>query len=93
MKAIAKIEHPHIETKRGVLGGRAVIKNTRTSVKNLITYYKMGYTPEEIQRELPHLTLAEVHDAISYYYDYHEAIDEEIENDAEKKVKASFKSS
>ncbi len=91
MKLSTKIEHPHIERKKGILGGRPVIKNTRTSVKNLIIYYRMGYTPEEILRELPHLTLAQIYDAISFYYDYQEEIDEEIESDTEKKVKAVSK--
>ncbi len=91
MKLIAKIKHPHIETKKGILGGRPVIKNTRTSVKNLVIYYKVGYTPEEILRELPHLTLAQIYDAISFYFDNQEEIDKEIENDTEKKVKAGLK--
>jgi uncharacterized protein (DUF433 family) len=90
MKSITKIEHPHIERKKGILGGRPVIKNTRTPVKNLIVYYKMGLTPEEIQRELPHLTLAQIYDALSYYFDNQEAIDEEIAEDAETQVKAEY---
>jgi len=90
MKSTIKIEHPHIERKKDILDGRPIIKNTRTSVKNLIVYHKMGYTPEEIQRELPHLTLAQIYDAISYYYDYQDEIDAEIANDTEEKVKSDF---
>jgi uncharacterized protein (DUF433 family) len=90
MKSITKIEHPHIERKKDVLGGRPVIKNTRISVKNLIVYYKMGFTPEEIQRELPHLTPAQIYDALSYYFDNQEEIDEEIANDSEEQVKAEY---
>ncbi len=90
MKTKIKIEHPYIETKKGIGSGRPIIKNTRTSVKNLIIYYKMGYTPEEIQRELPHLTLAQIYDAISYYYDHQDKIDKEISDDAEDKIKTEY---
>ncbi|OGC43002.1 hypothetical protein A2Y85_02985, partial [candidate division WOR-3 bacterium RBG_13_43_14] len=82
-----KTKHPYIERKKAIGRGRPVIKNTRTSVKNLITYYKMGYTPEEIQYELPHLSLAQVHDAISFYYDNKLEIDKEIAQDTEEIVK------
>jgi uncharacterized protein (DUF433 family) len=34
-----------------------------------------GMTPEELVAEFPHLTLASVHDALSYYYDHREEID------------------
>jgi len=39
---------------------------------------KMGYTPDDIVRAHPHLTLAQVHDALSYYYDNIEEIDRDI---------------
>ncbi len=87
MKTKLKIEHPYIERKKEIGGGRPIIRDTRTSVKNLVIYYKMGYTPEEIQYELPHLSLAQVHDAISYYYDNKKEIDKEIIDDTEEKVK------
>jgi uncharacterized protein (DUF433 family) len=35
-------------------------------------------TPEELVREFPHLTLAQVYDALSYYYDHKEEIDQEM---------------
>lgn len=38
----------------------------------------MGYTPDDIVRAHPHLTLAQVHDALSYYYENIEKIDRQI---------------
>lgn len=38
----------------------------------------MGLTPDKIIQAHPHLTLAQVHDALSYYYDYLEEINAEI---------------
>ena len=34
--------------------------------------------PEELARTFPHLTLAQVHDALSYYYDNRAEIDDEL---------------
>lgn len=33
---------------------------------------------DEIGRQYPHLSLAEIHSALAYYYDHREAIDNEI---------------
>ena len=39
-------------------------------------YNRAGYTPEQIATELlPHLTMAQVHDALAYYYDHIEEIE------------------
>ena len=39
----------------------------------------MGLMPEEITRSLPHLTMAQVFDALSYYSDYQAEINVYIE--------------
>lgn len=55
---------------------RAVIRGTRTGVDAVIGYSQAGYSPEEIAADvLPHLTLAEVYDALSYYVDHQSEID------------------
>ena len=38
-----------------------------------------GWSPEEIHREHPHLTLAQIHSAFAYYYENKEELDAEIE--------------
>ena len=74
-----KVEHTYIVRKEGVCGGSAIIEGTRISINCIIGYWqKVGYTPEEIVRQFPHLTLAQVYDAISYYYDHKEEIDEGV---------------
>lgn len=70
-----------------VVKGKPIIKGTRIAVSVIATYYKMGLSPEEIQRELPHINLAQIHDALSYYYDHQNEIDEEIENELESKLR------
>lgn len=50
----------------------------------------MGSTPEEIQIKLPHLTLGQIYNALSYYYDYKDEIDQDIDSDSEEKIKQEF---
>ena len=74
--AATKIPHPHIEHREGVCGGRPVLAGTRFPVRSVVAYVlRQGMTPEELVAEFPHLTLASVHDALSYYYDHREEID------------------
>lgn len=40
-----------------------------------------GATPDELLRAYPHLELAQIHDALSYYFDHKEEIDQDIEDD------------
>lgn len=37
-----------------------------------------GWSAEEIVRQYPHLTAAEVHAALGYYYDHREEVDAEL---------------
>lgn len=38
-----------------------------------------GWSPEEIHFQHPHLSLAQIHSALAYYYDHQQEIDAEIE--------------
>ena len=40
-----------------------------------------GQTPDEIVRSLRHLTLAQVHAALAYYFDHRDAILQDIRDD------------
>lgn len=62
-------EHLYIINDDRILNGEPVIKNTRTPVRAIVGLWRQGIAPEEIPRHLPHLTLAQVFDALSYYSD------------------------
>lgn len=85
-----EIGHFHITINKAISGGTPIIKGTRTSVANIVVYYLMGLSPEEIQRELPHLNLAQVFDALAYYLDHRETIDQGLERDREEIVSKQF---
>lgn len=72
-------EHLYIVTNERILGGEPIIKGTRTPVRAIVETWRMGVAAEEITRHLPHLTQAQVFDALSYYSDHMEEINRHIE--------------
>lgn len=72
-------EHFYVITDEQILSGEPIIKGTRTPVRAIVELWRQGVTPEEIPNHLPHLTLAQVFDALSYYSDHQEEINAHIE--------------
>jgi uncharacterized protein (DUF433 family) len=72
-------EHLYIVRNPQILSGEPIIKGTRTPVRAIVENWRMGIAPEEIPRHLPHLTLAQVFDALSYFSDHQQEIMEHIE--------------
>ena len=72
-------EHVYVERDEAILGGEPVIKGTRTPVRAVVELWRLGCAPEETVNELPHLSLAAVFDALSYYSDHQEEINDYIE--------------
>ena len=65
-----QIIHPYVTEVEGVAGGKPVIRGTRTPVRSIVAYHRMGNAAEEIQVKVPHLSLAQIYDALSFYYDH-----------------------
>ena len=66
--------------KRGnAISREPIIKGTRTPVRAIVELWRMGVAPEEVTRHLPHLTQAQVFDALSYYSDHTDEINRHIE--------------
>lgn len=63
-------EHYYIVRDQDILGGEPIIAGTRTPVRAIVELWRLGVTPEEIPGHLPHLSLAQVFDALSYYADH-----------------------
>jgi uncharacterized protein (DUF433 family) len=71
----AGTDHPYVGRADSILGGEPIIKGTRTPVRAVAEYWKFGDAPEEIARKLPHLHLAQIFDALSYYDDHRDEIE------------------
>jgi uncharacterized protein (DUF433 family) len=73
--------HPYVEVIQSRNQPRPVIKGTRIGVDVIVGYSQAGYTPQEIAADiLPHLTLAQLYDALSYYEDHRDQLDEMLKN-------------
>lgn len=77
-------QHPYIEIVERYGGPQPVIKGSRVTVGDIVGYLHLGETPESLVNNiLPQLTLAQIHDAISYYYDHQDEIEEILQENTE----------
>jgi len=71
--------HRYIVNDERILSGEPIILGTRTPVRAIVELWRQGITPEAIPAHLPHLTLAQVFDALSYFSDHQDEIQRHIE--------------
>jgi uncharacterized protein (DUF433 family) len=72
--ALTTTAHIHLDDR-----GRAWIDETNTKVIEVVLdKLAYGWSPEEIHVQHPHLSMAQIHAALSYYYDHQAAFDAEI---------------
>jgi uncharacterized protein (DUF433 family) len=71
--------HRYIVTDDQILSGEPIIQGTRTPVRAIVEMWRQGLAPEAIPNRLPHLTLAQIFDALSYFSDHQAEIQQWIE--------------
>ena len=71
--------HKYIVRDPAILGGEPIIGGTRTPVRAVVELWRMAISPEQIPDHLPHLTPAQVFDALSYFSDHPDEIVRYIE--------------
>lgn len=72
-------EHLYVTSNDQILSGEPIIRGTRTPVRAIVELWRQGAAPEEICIHLPHLTLAQIFDALSFYSDHQDEINAHIE--------------
>lgn len=72
-------QNRYIVSDSEILNGEPIIKGTRTPVRAIVETWRMGFAPEEIPKAMPHLTQAQVFDALSYYSEQMSEINSYIE--------------
>jgi uncharacterized protein (DUF433 family) len=75
-----RTEHPYIVRDSDIYGGEPIVEGTRTAVRHIILLFQSGKDPEEIANS-QRLTLAQVYDAISFFYDHEAEITHFISNE------------
>ena len=73
---VKQLKHPYITVNKKIRGGEPIIAGTGIRVLDIAVRYElMNQSPEDIIAALPHLTLPQIHDALSYYYEHKEEMD------------------
>ena len=78
MSHAVKTEHCYVHKDLAICGGDPVIVGTRIPVLLVYQRTQAGDTVEMIRQAYPHLTPAQIHDALSYAYDHLAEIEQEI---------------
>lgn len=90
-KALKQTIHSYITCDPKICGGEPIIVGTRISVRLIIEWENAGKSVDEIVAMYPHITHAQAHDALSYYYDNKEKIDRFIEENTEEYIRKKYK--
>ena len=90
-KSFKEKVHSYITKDIKICGGEPIIKGTRISVRLIAEYENAGKNADEIVAMYPHITHAQVHDALSYYYDNKEEIDRFIQENSEEYLRKNIK--
>lgn len=73
-----------IERSPDVRGGRPCIAGTGVTVRRIVGWYQQGLKPQEIIAEIPHLTLAQVFAALTYYHANRDEVEADIAQEKEE---------
>lgn len=74
-----RTEHPYVVRIEGVHGGRPTIRAAGVSVQVIVEQIRLGRSPAQIVEDFDGvLTLAQVFDALSYFYEHQAEIEQDI---------------
>ena len=77
---VQTMKHRYIVRDDQILSSEPIIEGTRTPVRAIVELWRQSLLSDEIPSHLPHLTLAQVFDALSYYSDHQVEINAYIES-------------
>lgn len=70
--------YPYIIRDPKISNGEPLIVGARITVRTISGYYQMGMDVDEILTSLSHITAAQVHSALAYYFDHQDEIDRNL---------------
>ncbi len=82
----SELSYPHIDKLEGEPARLERLPRIRVA-QIAMDYLAHAWTPDEMCRQHPNLTLAEAHTAMAYYFDHQDEIDEEIRAEFEQSRK------
>ena len=81
----------HIKQRETRFGSEAYIRGTRVAVRHIAGFLKAGRRAEEIVAEMPHIAPSAIYEAIAYYYDHQNEIEQELEQNSQTAVIAQLR--
>lgn len=77
----AEISYPHVEMD----GPDPRIAGTTMKVVELVAAQRAhGWSPEELHLQFPHLSMAQIHGGLTYYWDHRESLDADLERRSQR---------
>ena len=74
----------YIESRANKCGGKPCIAGTRIRVQDIYVWHELQHmSPDDIVNDFPELSLAEVHAALTYFWDNQESIRQQMREDGE----------
>ena|SRR5438552_14735918 len=74
----------HIVSKPNICGGTPCIAGSRIRVQDVYVWHELqGLSADEIVSRFPHLTMADVYAALSYYWDHREEIQRQMQEETD----------
>ena len=70
-----------IDTNPDIHDGCPIVAGTGATVRRIALWYRQGLAPEAIADRIPHLSLAQIFAALTFYYANRSAIDTDLENE------------
>ncbi len=77
-RPVFETEHPHIIRVENVKGGEPIIRGKGITVQTIVVLAKQMSVQQLVDEYDGVLTLAEIYDALSYYYDHPDEIEQYI---------------
>jgi hypothetical protein len=78
-----ELTYPHIEKQNTEAAHLKRLPRIRVA-QIVMDHLAYGWSPDEMRRQHPYLELAEIHAAMTYYYDHQQEIDAEIRAEIEE---------
>jgi len=79
LEAVLPVSREHIVKTPGTCWGKPRIAGTRIKVEQVVIWHeRMGMRPDEIVSKWPHLKLADIYAALTYYHDHTDEIERDI---------------
>jgi len=88
-----RTEHPHVVRRQEMHRNEPTLRGSSVTVRAVVERTRLGESPEQIAEAFPALSLAQIYDALGYYYDHTPEIEAYIQANQEAAWRMNRKAS